>query len=328
MRGNYRRLDVALCRTPGGPILCAIHGAGEKGTMTEISLKRTGELLRKLFEILMDVPEGLPARVALERLASVVQLSEYESGTYDSGRRFDKIVRFATIDCVKAGWLIKQNGMWMVTDAGIHAYRALPDPEAFYREATRLFRKWKADRSTVVPQGDDTNEQDAVQKSTRVTFEEAQEQASEEIAQHLHAMNPYDLQFLVAELLKGMGYFPSWISPRGRDGGLDIVAYSDPLGTRLPRIKVQVKRTTNRVDEDGLRSFLSLVGSDDVGLFVALGGFTRGAEESARKQESRKITLIDLDRLVELWIKFYEKLDGEARERLPLSPIYFLTPQE
>jgi restriction system protein len=110
------------------------------------------------------------------------------------------------------------------------------------------------------------------------------------------------LQQLVADILKAMGYYPSWISPPGRDGGLDIVAYPDPLGTRPPRIKVQVKRQTTAVDEDGLRSFLALVNEDDAGLFVSIGGFTRSAQEAARKQERRKITLIDLNRLVELWI--------------------------
>jgi restriction system protein len=122
-----------------------------------------------------------------------------------------------------------------------------------------------------------------------------------------------------------LGYYRSLVSPPGRDGGLDIIAYPDPLGTRAPRIKVQVKRNAQRVDEDGLRSFLALVNEDDVGLFVNIGGFTRAAEEAARKQERRKITLIDLTRLVELWIEFYAKLDDIARDRLPLTPIHFLT---
>jgi restriction system protein len=79
--------------------------------MAEITRRRTGELLRKLFEILRAAPEGLPARVALESLADGIQLTEYEAGMYDSGsRRFDKIVRFATVDCVKAGWLVKNKG--------------------------------------------------------------------------------------------------------------------------------------------------------------------------------------------------------------------------
>jgi restriction system protein len=299
--------------------------------MAEITRRRTGELLRKLFEILISAPEGLRARVALDQLAAAVTLTEYEAGFYESGggRRFEKIVRFSTVDCVKAGWLQKDKGTWLVTEAGRDAYKTLKDPEAFHREAVRLYNKWRAGRDatgTAVEPEAETEE--TSEKSARITFEQAEEQAWKEIEDYLSVSNPYELQQLVADLLKAMGYYPSWVSPPGRDGGLDIVAYPDPLGTRPPRIKVQVKRHMQKIDEDGLRSFLALVNDDDAGLFISIGGFTRAAEEAARKQERRKITLIDLSRLVDLWIEFYDKLDDVARERLPLTPIYFLTPKE
>lgn len=298
--------------------------------MAEITRRRTGELVQKLFELLLKNPDGLPARVALENLAASVTLTDYEAGVYAAGsRRFEKIVRFATVDCVKAGWLVKQKGIWSVTEAGREALRSFKEPETFYKEAIRLYRAWKASRDLTGPAVEvDIDSDEGADKSARITFEQAEEQAREEIEDYLSSINPYDLQQLVASLLKAMGYYPSWISPPGRDGGLDIIAYPDPLGTRPPRIKVQVKRQAVAVDEDGLRSFLALVNEDDAGLFVSIGGFTRSAQEAARKQERRKITLIDLDRFVELWIEFYEKLDSLAREQFPLTPIHFLTPKE
>lgn len=68
-------------------------------------------------------------------------------------------------------------------------------------------------------------------KAVSITFEQAEEQAWSEIEQYLRAMNPYDLQELVASLLRAMGYHVSWIAPPGKDGGIDILAWSDPLGT-------------------------------------------------------------------------------------------------
>lgn len=159
-----------------------------------------------------------------------------------------------------------------------------------------------------------------------MTYEQAEEQAWQEIESYVGAMDPYEFQKLVADLLKAMGYYPSWISPPGRDGGLDIIAHPDPLGTRPPRIKVQVKRTDQKINVDGVRSFLALIEEDDAGLFVATGGFTRDAEEFARMAR-RKIKLIDLERLFDLWVEFYSKLDEMAQERLPISPIYFITPR-
>lgn len=299
--------------------------------MANVTWERTGTLLRKLLEILQGEGEGLPARIALERLASSVALTEHESGLYADGtRRFEKIVRFQTIDCVKAGWLIKNKGNWTISDAGRKALSDFKDPAAFHKEAARLYWEWKQGQvasSQATLSIDEVASASETQNSASITYEEAEEQAWSEIEAHLAVMDPYEFQKLVADLLKAMGYYPTWVAPPGPDGGLDIIAHPDPLGTRPPRIKVQVKRQQQRVSTDGVRSFIALVNEDDAGLFVSLGGFTRDAEDFARMQERRKITLIDLERLVDLWVEFYQKLDNLARERLPLAPIYFLTPR-
>ena len=168
---------------------------------------------------------------------------------------------------------------------------------------------------------------DDAEKSASITFEEAEEQSWGEIETYLRKMPPYDFQELVAALLRGMGYHIAWIAPPGKDGGIDIIALPDPLGTRPPRIKVQVKRQGSAVAVDVVRSFLAVLGDEDVGLFVSVGGFTRDAAEEARTQEKRRVTLIDLERLFDLWVEHYSKLTDEARQRLPLRPIWFLAPE-
>lgn len=72
--------------------------------MADITWKRTGELVRKLLTILQLEPERLRAGEALARVANGETLSEYEAGTYKSGvRRFENIIRWATVDLTKAG---------------------------------------------------------------------------------------------------------------------------------------------------------------------------------------------------------------------------------
>lgn len=296
--------------------------------MAEITRRRTGELLRKLFEIAMVHPEGVKGRDALAALREKVGLSEYEKGTFESGgSRFEKIVLFATVDCVKAGWLLKQKGNWVITDQGKEAYKTYPDPEVFYKEAVKRYKEWKASQPGAEVPPDNEIDDTTSGKSVSITFEQAEEEAWHEISQYLHEMNPYDFQDLVAALLRAMGYHVSWIAPPGKDGGIDIVAWSDPLGTRPPRIKVQVKRLTQNVNVDGLRSFMAILGDDDVGLFVTTSGFTKDAEEEARTQEKRKVTLVNLEKLFDLWVQYYPKLDDDARRRLPLRPIHFLAPE-
>ncbi|OYU42370.1 MAG: restriction endonuclease [Burkholderiales bacterium PBB4] len=302
--------------------------------MAEITRRRTGEFLRELFSILMAAPEGMRASEALQELASRFTLTPFEAANYPSGsRRFEKIVRFATVDCVKAGWLLKDKGVWSITDAGQSAHADLTDPEAFYKRACKLYAEWKAAQpdaesipSAVSTAAGVVEEIEGNAKAASVTFEEAEEQAWAEVSQYLRAMNPYDFQDLVADLLRAMSYHVTWVSPPGKDGGVDILAWPDALGTRPPRIKVQVKRQQQAVSVDGLRSFMAVLGDEDVGLFVCTGGFTKDAETEARTQEKRRVTLIGLEKLFDLWDEHYEQLTDRARRRLPLRSIRFLAP--
>lgn len=79
--------------------------AGETD-MAEITTKRVGELQRGVFKILFDHREGLPANEVRERLEKIVLPTDFEKSDYPNRpgvRRFEKIVRFATIAPVKAG---------------------------------------------------------------------------------------------------------------------------------------------------------------------------------------------------------------------------------
>jgi restriction system protein len=293
--------------------------------MAEITRRRQGELVRKVFEILIQHPDGLPAKTVLDEVERALPPTDFERSTYPAHpqiRRFEKIVRFSTIGPVKAGWVVKNKGIWSVTDAGREAYDRFKDPEAFMRESGRLYRQWRAN----LPDAEEELVEDSPDTST--TFEEAQETAWAEIGKYLSKISPYDLQKLVAALLRAMGYHVSWIAPPGPDAGIDIVAHTDPLGTQSPRIKVQVKRREGRIAVDGLRAFMATLGDQDVGIFVSTGGFTSDAEAEARSQEKRKITLIGLEQLFDLWVEHYSKIPDEEKLLLPIKPVYFLAPAE
>lgn len=295
--------------------------------MADITKSRKAQLIRTLFDILLEHPDGLHASEALATLAERVKLTDYEAGDFESGgRRFERIVRFSTIQPVKAGWLTKRKGIWTVTEDGAAALKAFPDALGFYEEATRLYWKWRKAQPVAAEESID---EVSAESSAVITLEQAEEMAWKEIEEYLADMPPYEFQELVGELLAAMGYHVAWVAPPGKDGGIDVIAYNDPLGTRPPRIKVQVKRNANspRIDVAGLRSFLAVLGDDDVGLFVALSGFTRDAELEAR-QSYRRITLLDTSKLVELWISHYGKLGDGARRRLPLKPVWFLAGEE
>lgn len=296
--------------------------------MAEITRQRTGELMRGVFGILLSHEDGLPAKEVLPQLAAKVPPTEFETSCYPNRpdvRRYEKIVRFSTIGPVKAGWLTKNRGLWALTELGRDAYRRLKDPKEFMAESHRLYRQW-ADQQPEEEVVETPPGSDAAAAAT--TLEEAEESAWTEIETHLSGMNPYDFQSLVAGLLTGMGYHVAWVAPPGPDRGVDVIAHSDPLGITGPRIKVQVKRSEERMSVKEIRSFMAVLADNDVGLFVSKGGFTKDAEEEVRYQEKRRLMLVDLRRFFELWVQHYSAIPELQRRLLPLRPVHFLVPPE
>jgi restriction system protein len=294
--------------------------------MAEITSRRRGELVRGVFEVLMDKPDGLPAAQVLKAVEQLVPPSAFERETYErnpSVRRYEKTIRFSTITSVKAGWLVKSGGNWSLTEEGRNAYRSFIDPEAFEQEANRGYRAWAKERQPEQPEVE-IEQASEVAESTG-TLEEAEDSAWTEIRVYLTSMPPYDFQRLVAALLKGMGYYVDWIAPPGPDGGIDLIAHTDPLATTGPRIKVQVKRRdTEKVSAESLRAFMAVLGDQDVGIYISAAGFSPQAAREARSQEKRRLKLIDLEDFVELWVQNMQRLPDQDRRRLPLKPVYFL----
>jgi len=290
--------------------------------MAEITRQRSGELVRGVFDILRKHPDGLPAKQVLKMLESVVPPTEFENSTYPKQpdvRRYEKIVRFSTIAPVKAGWLQKNKGLWSLTDEGRAALEKFKDPLQFATESARLYKQWEAQQPETISEAD---EPDLPVAST--TLEEAIEASWTEVEEHLRNMAPYDFQNLVAGLLKGMGYHVAWVAPPGPDRGIDVIAHQDPLGISGPRIKVQVKRTEGPMPVKEIRSFMAVLSDGDVGLYVAMGGFTREAESEARHQEKRRLMLLDLKQLFDLWVEHYGDIPESERSLLPLKPVWFL----
>src|ERR1700730_17917876 len=114
--------------------------------MAEITRKRSGELVRGVFAILKDHPEGVAAHEVLRQLEKQVPPTAFEQTMYPKSpnvRRYEKIVRFSTISSVKAGWLVQDKGVWSLTEEVLTALAGFPDPAEFDVESRRLYRVWK-----------------------------------------------------------------------------------------------------------------------------------------------------------------------------------------
>jgi restriction system protein len=286
------------------------------------------------FHILKDVGGQLPGREVINHIRKLVDFTEWETKQYEKtgNIRWESILHFYTIDCIKAGFLRKGNGNWILTDDGEDALKKFT-PTKLLDVASEQYRKWQAinkkveqDNANTESEEEEFEDQEQLQKAN---LDHLEEQAISGLKDYVAAKNPYDFQDMVAALLRAMGYYTPFIATRGRDGGLDIVAYQDPLGTKTPRIKVQVKhRPEASIAVTDIRSLTGLLNKDgDVGLFVTSGSFTSEAERFARDSHLH-VKLIDFDSFINLWKKFYDKLTDDEKNMLPLHPIYFLGSNE
>lgn len=134
-------------------------------------------------------------------------------------------------------------------------------------------------------------------------------------------LDPFQLQDLVAGILRAMGYRTK-VSPPGPDGGVDIKASPDGLDLSDPRIFVQVKHTKATIGAPAVHSFLGGRSNNDRCLYVSTGGFSKDAK-SAGMHTPIPLTLIGMPELRELLTSHYENLDPETRALVPLKKVYW-----
>lgn len=293
--------------------------------MRKISYKRIGEYLQTALKIAVEHGGSYPIRQILEEMERCLNFDEYEKAIYEKSGyiRWQSILHFYSIDVTKAGWLRKHKGIWYATEEGKKALEL--EPEKFIEIATTKYREWAESRELVK----EKEEPEIIQSSITTSYEQAQSVSREEIKSFIKNLNPYDFQDIVAALFRGMGYYTPFVAPPGPDGGIDIIAYKDPIGAELPRIRIQVKhRPETKVNRSEVAALIGdLQGEGYVGVIVSTGGFSPDALNEIRKA-SKHIEEIDLERFIDLWEEYYDKLSDEDKVLLSLRKISFLAPED
>lgn len=280
------------------------------------------KLLHAAFTILKDSGRELPRKELIARIEKEVELTSWDREAYENtGRiRWETILGFFSIGAGRAGFIIKKKGIWYLTPEGEEAIKL--GPAGILKAVNEAYKKWKEQQTSEIAEAEAA---DVEAPAPIVEFDKVEQIALEGLQAFINSKNAYEFQDLVAALLRGMGYYTPFVAPKGKDGGIDVVAYRDPLGTKSPRIQIQIKhRPTTSSSAPEVRQLMGLLQKEgDVGMFVSTGGFTPDAKTTARSSHIH-VELIDLPRFINLWQEFYEKLSDEDKGLLPLTPIYFL----
>ena len=290
------------------------------------------KLIHAALAVLVEKGGEAAGRDVISEVEKRVTLDEWDKAVYEKSgyTRWKSILHFFSIDLIKAGFLIKKQGVWYVTPEGEAALKL--GETGLLEQAASAYRSWRdanpKGSSAKSPEISDVEEaeEEVGEQAQEATIQQMEQVAFDGLRQQIYAKNPYEFQDLVAALLRGMNYYTPFIAPKGKDGGVDVIAYQDPLGVVNPRIKVQIKHREQSATVQEIRELMGLLQKEgDVGIFVSTGGFSSDAKITARSSHVH-VELIDLDRFLAMWQEFYPKLTDEDKDRLRLRPIFFYEP--
>lgn len=284
-------------------------------------------------KILVEKGGEAAGREVIAEIEKREQLDDWAKAVYEKSgyTRWKSMLHFFSIDLIKAGFLVKKKGVWYITPEGEAAIKL--GETGLLDAATSAYRNWrnanpKTSRDKVAGGNEieDAVEEGVGEQAQEATIQQMEQLAIDGLRQQINSKNAYEFQDLVAALLRGMSYYTPFVAPKGKDGGIDVIAYQDPLGAVSPRIKVQIKHREAAASVQEIRELMGLLQKEgDIGMFVSSGGFTSDSKVTARTSHVH-VELIDLDRFIALWQEFYPKLIDEDKDRLRLRPIFFYEP--
>ncbi len=291
------------------------------------SFQTAAKSMSAALTILKEKGGSMPSHQLMDEVGKRVKFTPWELElTSRGGIRWQNVYHFSSVDYVKAGYLVKKNSIWYITQEGEVAITKY-NPEELHLIAQKAYRQWR-NENVKVDDNDDDVEGVEESKETIINLEELEEKALTGIQEHIRKKNPYEFQDLVAALLRAMDYHTPFVAPRGKDGGVDVIAYVDPLGAKTPRIKVQVKHyPDNPIGVKEIRSLVGILRDGDIGLFVTSGTFSPAAKQEAITSKEY-VKLIDGDEFITLWQQYYAKMTDEDKNLLPLKRIAFLGSNE
>jgi restriction system protein len=100
------------------------------------------------FKILKEEGGQLPGKEVIDRIRERVLFTDWEKEIYEKTGyvRWEAILHFYTVDCIKAGYLRKSKGIWYLTPEGEAAMKM--GAVELLTTASSLYRKWAAENKS------------------------------------------------------------------------------------------------------------------------------------------------------------------------------------
>jgi restriction system protein len=95
------------------------------------------------FNILQKAGGELRGKEVIDKIRETIEFDDYEKHIYEKTGyvRWESILHY-TIDCMKAGYLRKSKGLWILTNEGSEAIKL--GPENLLNSTNKIYCEWDA----------------------------------------------------------------------------------------------------------------------------------------------------------------------------------------
>jgi restriction system protein len=107
------------------------------------SIKAASKTILAAFEILKANGGQMRGRDVVAQIPEKIDLTAWEKERYEKtgNVRWESILHFYTIDCMKSGFLQKDKGIWILTPEGEEAIKL--GEEGLFKAAKKGYLQWK-----------------------------------------------------------------------------------------------------------------------------------------------------------------------------------------
>jgi HJR/Mrr/RecB family endonuclease len=161
--------------------------------------------------------------------------------------------------------------------------------------------------------------------SPHVIIYNQNEHVKKALLDKLLTMDPFQFEFLVADLLQKIGYENVSVTKRSGDKGIDVVANLTVGGITNVKTVIQVKRygLTNKIDGKIIAQLRGSSEVDQRGLVITTSDFQKSAIEESKAPNKMPVSLVNGEKLLELLIKYGIGIKKDQLTIFSLDKQYF-----
>lgn len=143
-------------------------------------------------------------------------------------------------------------------------------------------------------------------KSPLLAIQNQNDLVRQKLAERIFDMDPFQFEYLIAELLKKIGYENVEVTNRTGDKGIDVMGNLTVGGLTHVKTVIQVKRykTGNNISGRYITQLRGSAAVDQRGLIITTSDFTRSAVIESRAPNKMPVALVNGEKLIELLFQY------------------------